>query len=454
MRLVRGGCIISVVLAVSSCSDSRPLPSELESGPALSVAESQQVPVRRGPRTLDSRFEEVAAEEPTFGGAYVNEEGRKVIWVTDLTRGSEAEASLATRVPMTRRSAGTERSPTGPIFRRADFSFSELADTRRRLRKIIGSQGVLSLDIDETRNRVVVGVAPNVEASAILNRADAEGALRAQIIVEETFEVVTMAGGRSAPTYVNNLRLDQDFYWGGLQIANDDTPTNYCTLGFIAVPYEETTERVLTASHCSPTMGSVDSGFMGQSSGYASDSFGVEITDPSLITGSGSGNDGGDCSSGQTCRWSDVAVYSVSNTLAKKGTIARTLGWRQWEETTRMRTDADSLFYIDGKADEAAYIGLELEKMGRTSGWTLGEVITTCIDAIGSDNIIRLCSDVIESGTQPGDSGGPVFYSEGDGLVTAYGMVWGGDSISNWHRTVYSPFENIDYEFDPFNIEY
>lgn len=452
MKLVNCGSIIWIVLAVSACSDESRLPSEPELGPALGIAESRAVPNRPGPRTLDTRFAEVAAEEPTFGGAYLDEEGRRVIFVTDLTRGSEAALSLEARVPMTRQSSRTGRPPSGTVFRLADYSFSELADTRRRLRRILGSRGVRSLDIDETRNRVVIGTAPNVERVAVLNRADAVGATRAHIIVEETFEAVSLVGGRSSH-FSNSLRIDQDFFWGGIQIEHVHDSVGACSLGFIAVPYGESTEEVLTASHCSPTVGSVDSGRFGQSSSSAADSFGVEVEDPATFSGTVTDTLGGDCAIGETCRWSDAALISVNNTLAKKGTIARTTGWTQYDSPVTIRSDADSLFYIDGKTDEAAYVGLELEKLGRTTGWTLGEVITTCEDREGEDGIVRLCSDVIDAGAQGGDSGAPVFYSLGDGWVTAYGILWGGRR-PNWDRIVYSPFENIDYEFDPLNVEY
>jgi secreted trypsin-like serine protease len=179
----------------------------------------------------------------------------------------------------------------------------------------------------------------------------------------------------------------------------------------------------------------------------------VEVEDPATFSGTVTDTLGGDCAIGETCRWSDAALISVNNTVAKKGTIARTTGWTQYDSPVTIRSDSDSLFYIDGKTDEAAYVGLELEKLGRTTGWTLGEVITTCEDRVGEDGIVRLCSDVIDAGAQRGDSGAPVFYSQGDGWVTAYGILWGG-RWPNWDRVIYSPFENIDYEFDPLNVEY
>jgi hypothetical protein len=386
------------------------------------------------------RFEEVADAEPTFGGAFVDRDGTQIIYVTDLNRGASVAARLATVVPMTRRSGLSRKAPSGPVFRLADFSFTELAETRRQLRRLFGDSAIRSLDVDETRNRVVIGVRPDAQASSILARAEAVGADRAQIIVEAEPEV------RLAHT----LRDDNPIKQGGLQIQHEDLDGK-CTLGLIAIPYEETDEVVLTASHCSPTYGAVDDGFFGQATGTASDSMGVELVDPALTFVYASPPD-----TGYYYRYSDASLVSVNNTSAALGIIARTTGWAKWSAPVTISHDT-LYMYVDGETDEAAYIGLDLEKMGKGTGWTRGLVVDACKDVKKADPgqvIVVYCSDFVEAGGTGGDSGGPVFYSTGsDSEVIVYGMVWGYEYPSE-KKFVFSGWENIEFELDPLYVEY
>lgn len=61
---------------------------------------------------------------------------------------------------------------------------------------------------------------------------------------------------------------------------------------------------------------------------------------------------------------------------------------------------------------EAAYpvAGQTLEKIGRTTGWTYGQVTNTCVDTnVAGSNITLLCQDYVSAGIGAGDSGSPVF---------------------------------------------
>jgi hypothetical protein len=318
-------------------------------------------------------------------------------------------------------------------FRLADFSFSELAATRRVIRRLLRFPGLRSIDIDETRNRIVLGVAPGTRTSSLLSEIESLGGNPSQVVVEEKALDQVLAG----------LREDHTYLEGGLQIEHVDE--SECTLGFIAIPDGETNRRVVTAAHCGPNFGSVDTGRWGQNSGSAADSFGVEVADPSLESGAS-------CPNGETCRYSDASMISVSSYSSLHGRIARTLSADQWDGS---RTINDSVphFVIDGVGD-FSYVGLELDKVGRTTGWTYGDVTTTCDDRKGSDGVWRLCSDVVNAGADGGDSGSPVFYYVGDGTVYLHGILWGGGGSGDDRYFVFSPLEGIEYELGLLDVEY
>jgi hypothetical protein len=97
-------------------------------------------------------------------------------------------------------------------------------------------------------------------------------------------------------------------------------------------------------------------------------------------------------------------------------------------------------------------MGDMLNKVGRTSGWTRGPVIGTCIDTgVSGSNppIAMLCQDRVQAFVAGGDSGSPVFEQIGGwNPVRLVGILWGGSASS----FVFSAMENIHAEFGDFRV--
>lgn len=92
---------------------------------------------------------------------------------------------------------------------------------------------------------------------------------------------------------------------------------------------------------------------------------------------------------------------------------------------------------------EAAYpvAGGTLQKIGRTTGWTYGQVTNTCADTnVSGSNITLLCQDYVRAGVGPGDSGSPVFAWNGGSDITLYGLLWGGGT----NTFAFSAMSNIE----------
>ena len=95
-------------------------------------------------------------------------------------------------------------------------------------------------------------------------------------------------------------------------------------------------------------------------------------------------------------------------------------------------------------AEGGAVVGATLNKIGRTTGWTQGNVRYTCVNTfVSGTNTVQLCQTWVDAGVGGGDSGSNVFVQTGGG-VTLVGILWGGNSSGT--TFVYSPIANIEQE--------
>jgi hypothetical protein len=165
---------------------------------------------------------------------------------------------------------------------------------------------------------------------------------------------------------------------------------------------------------------------------------------------------------GTVCRYSDAAraeyAAGVPFTL---GRIARTTEGYQDTPFThdpitgdRIRNPVltvDSLnptFSIKGE-QRASVLGEIVHKVGRTTGWTFGPVIQTCLNSVVLGTvpaIVQRCQDRVRADVAGGDSGSPVFRRLGNGSnVRLSGILWGG-SVSGEVTFVFSPMANVRRE--------
>ena len=94
--------------------------------------------------------------------------------------------------------------------------------------------------------------------------------------------------------------------------------------------------------------------------------------------------------------------------------------------------------------------GQLVDKVGRTTGWTRGQVSNTCVNTgVSGTSIVLLCQTWVESIgggaiVAGGDSGSPTFIDLGGNNATLVGGLWGGSSDGT--LLVYSPIANIRAE--------
>ena len=92
-----------------------------------------------------------------------------------------------------------------------------------------------------------------------------------------------------------------------------------------------------------------------------------------------------------------------------------------------------------------AWMGSEVNKVGRTTGWTYGRVIGTCVDVdVNRSNVTLFCQTIANAGARVGDSGSPVFRWNGGKFraIEAVGLLWGVTSRS----FLFSPIQLVELD--------
>jgi hypothetical protein len=232
----------------------------------------------------------------------------------------------------------------------------------------------------------------------------------------------------------DNLRSEHRPTVGGLQLHWDSYA---CTLGFNVG--HAGGRSFITNSHCTTVQGENSGTYYNQPSRSASPTpIADEADDPAY-----SPNLAG-CSSGKRCRYSDAArALYRSGASSSQGVIAKTTG-----ENNGSLVVAGS-FSVTEQNDNATTFSGTIHKVGRTTGWTSGNVTNTCatVNVSGSD-IQLLCQTLVQrrgrSIVGGGDSGSPVFRVLNGDNVQLVGVLWGGSM--NGDLFVFSPLSGIQSE--------
>ena len=303
----------------------------------------------------------------------------------------------------------------------ADAQFAGASEDRltRATHAAFGVAGAVFVDDDESIGKVVVGV-ENANAARGVRAAMAAAGFDAG-----SYEVMVTAPVRQLATLRDNFRPTI----GGIQIHF----TQYvCTLGF-NVTHAATNERsFITNSHCTATQGGTEGTVYYQASSSTSPVVATEVDDPQYFKG-------GVCPRGKKCRYSDSsrALYN-SNADSDNGGTALTTGANNGSLTYQ------STFQLAGKA--TAGVGTYVNKVGRTTGWTRGQVTRTCVNTgVTGSQVMQLCQSWVKAGVDGGDSGSPVF----DDSNRLIGILWGGSGTTDF---IFSPISQIEQELGSLSI--
>jgi hypothetical protein len=399
--------IAGAIVLAGSCSDdsTQPTPPPDQIDPAK-VAPQQGSP--DDPVAL-------ARSVPGFGGFFVDEQGTPTIYLKDAGQRGAAERALTPWFSSRGRGLATMR------VRKADFDWADLDRWfTQASADALGVPGVVFTDADEALNRVHIGVEHAAAASEVRSVLARLGIPAGAVSVEVTQPIKQLATLRGSVRPVV----------AGVQI---NFPGFLCSVGFNAS--RSGIRGFVTASHCTSTQGGVESTRYWQPLQTVNPTqIARETVDPVYTTG-------GSCPAGRRCRRSDASfaryINSTQNTL---GRIART------SSTNKTNRTIVGNWTVTSDASSSSFtIGLRVNKVGRTTGWSQGPVSSTCVNVnVSGTNITQLCQTIVSATVGAGDSGSDVFAITSGTNVKLDGVLWGGSSDGKIF--VFSPLANVKGE--------
>jgi hypothetical protein len=316
--------------------------------------------------------------------------------------------------------------PPEPAFSRATGQQQRAALFKKASPAVLALAGTVFADDDEVNQRLVFGVENERVIPAVRMALTHLGIQSSEYEVRVTAPIHQLATLRDVwrPTLA------------GIQLHFDRF---LCTLGFNADAGGE--RSLITASHCTTRQGGVDgTQYFQPLSTVDNTVIATEVDDPEYFTS----KTNPECPNGRHCRYSDAAraLYS-SGVPSTRGAIARTTG------ANNGSLEVAGSFSVTDQDDAGtqAPVGAVVNKVGRTSGWTQGEVIATCVNTnVFGTNIQQLCQTFVAAGVAGGDSGSGVFAITAGKKVTLVGILWGGSGSQLY---VFSPLNQVEKELGP-----
>lgn len=371
---------------------------------------------------LNAEWARVAAEEaPGFAGYYVDDAGATVIMLVDVNRRAAAERYVALEMARNQHPFGRTE------IRQARYDFAQLNAWHDEVGPLFDNHDVYWLDIDEVRNQLQFGVANEATRLVVKSEAIALGVPEAALSVDVSPKL----------EYRLTLRERVRPVRAGFQITE---PTNGWTCTLTVNGLVNGVSSFITASHCSAEKYVLDGGNQHQAN-LSDEVVGTETHDrsPSFCCGT-------DCRRG--CRHADASIYGyVSGIESEFGYITRTTSPPGYGASGSITVDDANPRWSIAQKNNGGVVGIWINKVGRTSGWTRGRVTRSCVRLSS-----LWCQYVAWLWSLPGDSGSPIFQDSGDSIpsgveVNLRGILWGGPT-GVWDTTWYSGMTNgIEKDF-------
>ncbi len=290
----------------------------------------------------------------------------------------------------------------------ADYGFAELRIQYETLRtEVLAIPGAAMTDIDESVNRIVIGLEDRSAAEQVWSALD---------FLDVPLDIVQLKETGPIEPLALTLQDEVRPLEGGLQIRSTDSQLNlgeFSTFSFNA--YRDGVQGFVTCSHCTLIEGMVENSVIWQHSETAGgDRVGIEWIDPPYVPWPR-------CPLGRVCRYSDTAWIIHQAGDATLGGIKR---------TKPLDLDIVNSWRITAESSSPPLLGTELPKVGRTTATTSGPTSRTCFDVNKTrTNLTLFCRYSVAAQARSGDGGSPLFrLNKGvaNQAVELHGVLWGG----------------------------
>jgi hypothetical protein len=324
--------------------------------------------------------------------------------------------------PMNVATTGTSTIARADMSEQAQARLAQIFESTSA--EVMSIEGTVFADHDERVGKLVFGVRNANAAAGVRRSLVARGLSAADFDVVQTGEIAALA------TLRDRFRPTQ----AGIQIHF----TQYvCTMGFNVD--HAGGRSFITNSHCTAKQGGTEGTVYYQPvSSTSPEVIATEVDDPAYTKPAG-------CPKGKVCRRSDSsrALYSAS-TASIRGDILKTTGANNNSLTVA------GVFSVTSQDNSTTNfpIGLVLNKVGRTTGWSQGPVSRTCVNTnVSGSRVHQLCQTFVDAAVAGGDSGSPVFRITSGDAVQLVGILWGGGT----GYYVMSPLSAIQAELGAVN---
>jgi hypothetical protein len=439
-KLVRCATLASLaaIVTLAACRERVNAPTSSVARVTSPRSQALGAPVDLHPYEAGARS--IGEAVPSFAGMTIDTlTGDAIAFVTDLVDSASAKAlvSAATDIP---RAMARQLGKRGGIRAQgARYRFLDLARWRDSLLlwEHRRETGIVYLDLNEDRNLVEVGVAPEVgprSYARIRAHFQGVGGENGAIHVFAAPELRRSAAPR-APLFAtrrasalvdSTLRSYIRPVRGGTEVVFYGMPQ--CTLGFVLK--FDNLYYASTVSHCSDSSGFAEGSQLSQG-GWRIGQESYDHAGYYLCWG-------GVCHSNE--RWSEANLSLIDDSVSVDfGRVAIPRN-----NTGSIDIDPMNPYLTIGYVEPGNISnGWFVYHVGRTSGWRYGYVTHSCIDATTSWNTFNLhCQFAANFALAGGDSGGPVIAPYNNGWM-AVGVLWGAFTSGDGG---FSGFRGIDYD--------
>lgn len=147
---------------------------------AMIAAREAGLQDRSAMQTYDDLLVRVEERAPGFGGMFVGSDGRLAVYLLDTTQMPAARSAIEFVF-------GSNRVPAAGLrVLQGQYTVSQLKAWTERAGAVLRMPGVILIDLDEAKNRVMIGIEERARTRAVEEELSSLGVPRKAVLIEVT----------------------------------------------------------------------------------------------------------------------------------------------------------------------------------------------------------------------------------------------------------------------------